>query len=222
MKEMKIGVFTYNDEEYNFEFKTDLSAYDKLIFVRTVTDSLVDNSGYNSIVRDLIFDFAIIDVFTNVDTSFINIKDDDGEDINPIISIEHFLENSNVVDIVKANMRSGLIDELNHAVDLNLEYITGIHLNPLSEAIASFLRVIESKVNEADFDSMKDVAKNLLPFTQGIALEDIPENIVKLYMNSDAHKNNVIDIEESKKSKKKRAEFAKDLDKAIKEVNDEQ
>ena len=222
MKEMKIGVFTYNDEEYNFEFKTDLSAYDKLIFVRTVTDSLVDNSGYNSIVRDLIFDFAIIDVFTNVNTSFINIKDDDGEDINPIISIEHFLEKSNVVDIVKANMRSGLIDELNHAVDLNLEYITGIHLNPLSEAIASFLRVIESKINEADLDSMRDVAKNLLPFTQGVALEDIPENIVKLYMNSDAHKKNVIDIEESKKSKKKRAEFAKDLDKAIKEVNDEQ
>jgi hypothetical protein len=202
MKEMRTGTFTYNDESYNFDFSTDLSAYDKLIFVKTVTDSLVDDYGYNFVVKDLIFDFAIIAVFTNIDTSFVNMKDDDGEDVNPIIPIEHFLEETNVVDIVKANMRSGLIDELNRAVDLNIQYVTGIHTNPVSDAIARLLNTIGNSIGESDVGDLMEYVKNISAMTQGIAPEDIPENIVKFYMNSDEHKKNVIDIEESKKTKK--------------------
>ena len=87
MKEMKNGVFTYNNESYNFEFKTSLSAYDKQIFVKTVVGNLVDDAGYDVVIKDLIFDFVIIEVFTNIDTSFINMEDDEGNDINPIIPI---------------------------------------------------------------------------------------------------------------------------------------
>ena len=111
MKEMKNGVFTYNNESYNFEFKTSLSAYDKQVFVKTVVGNLVDDAGYDAVIKDLIFDFVIIEVFTNIDTSFINMEDDEGNDINPIIPIEHFLEETNVVDIVKENMETGLLDE---------------------------------------------------------------------------------------------------------------
>ena len=78
MKEMKNGVFTYKDESYNFDFKTSLSAYDKMIFVKTVVDNIVSKDGYDVVIRDLIFDFVIIEVFTNIDTSFIKMKDDEG------------------------------------------------------------------------------------------------------------------------------------------------
>lgn len=195
MKEMKTGVFEYNNESYEFNFKTSLSAYDKLIFVKTVVGSLVDGNGYDSIIRDLIFDFAIVEIFTNVDTSFINMKDDDGNDIGSIILIEHFLEESNVVDVVKANMEDGLLEELNRAVDLDIQYLTGIHLNPLGEDIASFVSTLEKKVDGVDLDGMMAMAQKFASMTEDFTLE----NAVNAYMKSDIHKQNMAEIEEAKK-----------------------
>ena len=198
MKEMKKGVFSYNNESYDFDFKTSLSAYDKQIFVKTVVDNIVGDDGYDVVIKDLIFDFTIIEVFTNIDTSFINMKDDDGDDISPVILIEHFLEETNVVDIVKANVEDGLLDELQHAIDLNIQYLTGIHQNPLSEAFASLLSTIEKKVNEIDLDGAMDIARKLGGMTEDFTVE----NIVNAYMGSDVHKKNLEEIEESKEESK--------------------
>ena len=195
MKEMKTGIFTYNNESYNFNFKTYLSAYDKLVFVKTVVGALVDDDSYDVVIKDLIFDFAIIEVFTNIDTSFINTKDDDGNDISPIVLIEHFIEETSVVDIVKANIEDSLLDELNRAVDLNIQYLTGINPNPLNDSLASLFSTIEKKINEVDLDSMMDMVQKFANMTEDFTLE----NAVNAYMNSDVHKKNLKEIEESKK-----------------------
>lgn len=194
MKEMKNGVFTYNNEDYNFDFKTSMSAYEKQIFVKTVVSNLVDQNGYDVVIKDLIFDFVIIDMLTNVDTSFIDMKDENDVAINPIIIIEHFLEETNVAKIVKENMEYGLVDELRHAVDLNIQYLTGINPNPLSESIARLVSTIEEKVKGIDLDGMADMAQKFSNMTEGFTLE----NIVNAYMNSDTHKENLTQIEESK------------------------
>ena len=194
MKEIKNGVFTYNNESYNFEFKTSLSAYDKQVFVKTVVGNLVDDAGYDVVIKDLIFDFVIIEVFTNIDTSFINMEDDEGNDINPIIPIEHFLEETNVVDIVKENMETGLLDELNRAVDLDIQYLTGIHPNPFNEAITNLISTIEKKIREVDLDSMMSMAQKFAGMSEDFTLD----NIVNAYMNSDIHKSNLAEIKEAK------------------------
>ena len=72
MKNIMMGVYTHNDVDYNFNFATDISAYNKLVFVNSVVETIVSDDNYNSIVRDLIFDFNIVKVFTDVDTSFVN------------------------------------------------------------------------------------------------------------------------------------------------------
>jgi hypothetical protein len=195
MKEMKNGVFTYNNEDYNFDFTTSLSAYEKQMFVKTVVNNLVDEEGYNVVLRDLIFDFVIIEMFTNIDTSFINVKDEDGNDVSQIITIEHFLNESNVVDVVKANIEDGLLDELNHAIDLNIQYLTGIQVNPLGESVASLVSTLEKKINEVDLEGMMGMAQKFAGMTEGFNLE----NLINAYMNSDVHKENLIEIEESKK-----------------------
>lgn len=198
MKEIKNGVFTYNNESYNFEFKTSLSAHDKQVFVKTVVGNLVDDAGYDVVIKDLIFDFVIIEVFTNIDTSFINMEDDEGNDINPIIPIEHFLEETNVVDIVKENMETGLLDELNRAVDLDIQYLTGIHPNPLNEAITNLISTIEKKIREVDLDSMMSMAQKFAGMSEDFTLD----NIVNAYMNSDIHKSNLAEIKEAKEEVK--------------------
>lgn len=214
MKNVKIGTYVYNDKTFNFNFATDLSAHDKTVFVRTVVDTLVDDTTYDSIIRDMIFDFSIIRRFTDIDTSFIKAVDDDGNEISALISIEQFLEETNVVDIVKANMEIGLLEELNEAVDKSIEYRTGIHPSPIFDALASLLSTLEKKVNEFDTGSMMDMVQKLA----GMTGELTPESIMNAYINSDIHKKNVEEIAESKREKNK---VAKNLDKAIKEVNKE-
>lgn len=194
MKEMKNGVFTYNGEDYNFDFSTSLSAYEKMVFVKTVVENLVDDNNYDSIIRDLVFDFVVIDMFTNIDTSFINAKDDDDKIIHPIIIIEHFLDETNVVDIVKANMETGLLEELNRAIDLNIQYITGIYTNPLAEAVANLVSTIEKKVDEFDMSSAMDMVQKFSSMIEEFTLE----NALNYYMNSDVHKNNLAEIAEAK------------------------
>lgn len=187
-----------NDESCNFNFATNLSAYRKMMFVNYVVDSIIDDDRYDSIVKNLIFDFGLVAICTDINTSFINQTDDDNNPINPIIFIEQFLEETNVVDIVKANMEIGLLDELNKAVDKSIEYKTGIHPNPLNEALSSLLSTLEKKINEVDLDSMMGMAQKFAGMTDELNLD----NLVKAYMDSDMHKANLEEIAESKKNKK--------------------
>lgn len=209
MKNIMNGAYVRNDELVDFNFATDLSAYKKMLFVNYVVNSIVDENSYDSIIKDLVFDFGLIEIMTDIDTSFIDVKDEDGNVINPIIFIEQFLEETNIVDIVKANMEIGLLDELNNAVDKSIEYRTGIHPNVISDALSNLIKTIDNKVKEFDLDGMMDMAKLFTGMTEDFTTE----NIVNAYMESDIHKNNVIEIEESKKQ---RVEFAEDMDNAIK------
>lgn len=194
LKEKKNGVFTYKNDSYNFDFDTSLSAYEKMLFVRKVVGTIVDYNSYDVVIKDLIFDFTIIEMFTNIDTSFAIMKDEDGNDINPIILIEHFLEESNAVDIVKANMEDGLLGELIRAIDLNIQYITGINPNSINDAIVNLLSTIEKKVNNTDLEDMMKMAQKFAGMTEDFTLE----NIVNAYMNSDVHKKNLEEINASK------------------------
>ena len=67
MKETKLGTYIRGEESYQFTFETDLSIADKAKFVNSVVSLVVDGEDYNSIIRDLIFDFYIIDTFTDID-----------------------------------------------------------------------------------------------------------------------------------------------------------
>ena len=214
MKNTKIGTYFHNDEAYNFEFATDLSAYRRMMFVNYVVNSLVEDDRYDSIVRDLIFDFGLVSIMTDINTSFINVVDDDGNTINPIIFIEQFLEETNVVDIVKANMEVGLLEELNDAVNKSIEYRTGIHPSPIADSLASLLSTLERKINEVDTDSMMGMAQKFAGMIGNLT----PESVVNAYINSDMHKQNMEEIEENKAD---RAKIAEDLDKAIKIVDEE-
>lgn len=198
MKEMKVGTCIYNEESFNFEFKTNLSAHEKLIFVNSVVDKIVDKDNYNSIIRDIVFDFAIVEVFTNIDVSFEEQKDEDGNDIHPIVFMEQFLEESNVVDIVRENVEIDLFKELNKAVDLNIEYRTGIHPNYLNEVLVDLVSTLEQKVKNFDLDSVMNVASKFGDMKEELTME----NLVKAYTSTDMFKNNLAEIEDVKNKNK--------------------
>lgn len=205
MKNAMLGTYIKGEETYNFNFGTDLSTVDKLKFVNSVVGLLVTDKNYNSIIRDLVTDFYIIDIFTDVDITELK------ESSVFVSDVEQFLEETNIIDIVKANMVVGLLDELNKAIDNSIAYLTGIHLSPLNEALASLINTLEKKINGVDLDSMMGMAQKFI----GMTGEFTPESVVNAYINSDMHKKN---LEEIEKSKEQKAEFANDLDASIKTV----
>lgn len=207
MKNTKIGTYFYNGESCNFEFATSISASDKVTFVDSVVNTIVDDN-YHPTIRDMIFDYMLIQACSDVDVSFIR------NSRNVVDAIENFLEETNIVDVIKSNMEVGIIDELNKAVDKSISYRTGIRSSPIDDSLAILFSAIEKKVNEFDMGNMMEMAQKFA----GMTGELTPESIVNAYMNSDMHQKNVIEIEDAKKQ---RAEFAEDMDKAIKAVKEE-
>lgn len=193
MKNVMMGTYIKGEETHNFNFGTDLSIADKQRFVNAVVNLVVNDETkkYNSILRDLIFDFYIVDFLTDIDV--VELK----ESSFFVKDVEQFLDETNIVDIVKANASPILFDELNKAVDKSIEYITGIHTNPLGEALASLVNTFEKKINEFDMESMMDMARKFAETTGGLT----EEGIVNAYINSDMHKNNLDEIAKSKAEK---------------------
>lgn len=176
--EVKTGVYTLDGEDTPFAFYTSLSAYRKAQFVNSVSDILVGDN-YNYVIRDLAFDFCIVAIFTDIDTSDVQDADDG------ITAMEEFVDKFKpVVDIVKANAEDGVLDELHTAIDLNIEYRTGIHINPISSSLASLLNTIERKVDDIDLDSMMDFAQSMA----GISGELTPEKMLDAYAKTNIFK----------------------------------
>lgn len=176
--EMKMGVYERNGENVQFGFSTFLSAYEKLNFVNSVVDVVVTDSSYNYIIKDMVFDFNIIRFFTDVDLSEIVESD------NNIDAIEEFLNETNVVEIVKMNATLGVIDELMEAVDFNIEYKTGIHTNLIASSLSSLLNTIDRKIEDIDLSSLMGFADAM----SGVSGELTAEKIVEAYGKSDLRK----------------------------------
>lgn len=179
MEKLMNGIYSYNGKEYEFTYKTDLGIVDKDIFVMNTCNILIDDESYHYLLKDLIFDFQIIVNFTDVDLS--GLKDSNAK----IYWMENFLKETNIVDIVKFDLKEGLLEELKEAIDINLEYRTGIHRNTLYDSLTSFVNKLEKSldgVNSKDMMKMSNILSNM----NG---ELTADKLVKAYINSGALKN---------------------------------
>ena len=92
-----MGTYIRGEETHNFNFGTDLSVADKQRFVNSVVSLVVDdeNKRYNSILRDLIFNFYVVDMLTDVDTTELK------ESSFFVNDVEWFLEETNIEEHIK-------------------------------------------------------------------------------------------------------------------------
>jgi hypothetical protein len=174
---VKTGTYTDNGVEKIFSFYTTLRAVDKINFINFVTNVVVGDNYYSTI-HDMIFDFEIIDIMTDIDVSDIKNSDD------VVSAIEDFLERTNIVEIVKANAKDGLIEELNKGVNDNIEYHTGIHKNSIEESLSHLLNVLEDKISSIDTESMINMAQAI----SGVSEELTVDKFIEAYAKSDMFK----------------------------------
>lgn len=205
MRETKNGVYTRNDKSIDFTFYVSIPVSNKLKFVNFVVNQIVDDK-YNSIIRDLIFDFAIVRLLTDVDVKEVIDKDD------TITAIEEFLDETNIVEIVKMNS-SELIRELNEAVDDNIEYLTGIRKNSIERSVSQLLNTLARKVEGVDTTTMMEAAKVI----SNIKGDFTPESMIDAFGRSEVFKNRHREILKEKEQKSERnAELAKKIVKNMK------
>lgn len=188
-KNVKTGAYIYKNESIPFNFYTELRAVDKIKFINAVCDTLID-TNYYSVIRDLVFDFQIVNVFTDVVVPELQ------DSPSPISIIEEFLDDTNIVEIVKANVDKKLIAELEKAVDENIEYRTGIHKNTLEDALTSLLHTVEQKINDVDTEGMMEMAMKL----NSISDELTPERILQAYSETDMFKNRIYEKEQERQN----------------------
>lgn len=176
--EVKTGVYTIDGKDTPFAFYTSLNAYRKSQFVVSVSNILVGDN-YNYVLRDLAFDFCIVAIFTDIDTTDVQ------DAYDGITAMEEFVDKFKpVIDIVKANVEDGVFDELHTAIDLNVEYRTGIHINPISSSLANLLDTLNNKFSGFDLDKMMEIAE---PMSK-IAGEFTPEKMLDAYAKTNIFK----------------------------------
>ena len=174
------AMYVRNGKNIEFNYHTDLSVSKKIAFVNAVVDTVVGDDYYYPMLRDIMFDFQLVNFFTDVDTG-IDFDDDSGELID---EIDAFLSDGNLMDILKVSIDIDVLMELSDSVDKAIEYKTGIHPSPIEDAIASLLDTVERKFSGIDVDSMTGMAK-VFGKLQG---DITPEKMLEAYAKSDIFK----------------------------------
>lgn len=191
MKNIKTGVAIdkRTDEELKFNFQTDLTIKEKIRFVSSVVNTVV-NDNYYSFLKDLIFDFEIIEMFTDIDTSDIS------EATDRITAMEEFVNNTNAVEIVKANSEN-VIAELYQAVEDDLEFKTGVHHSTVLNSLEKLINSLDNALNK-NYDDIVSMAKKINEMGD-INTEDIFNALIEKILSrtdnkvSDANPNIVSD-----------------------------
>jgi hypothetical protein len=155
---------------------------------------LISDDYYYSVIKDLIFDYAIIKNFTDIDTSEI----DGAADI--IGKLEEFLNETDIVDIVKNNAEFGVVEELMDSVDENIQYRTGIKSNSFENALIHLIGTIEGKVNNIDTEGMMKAVEML----NGISGEVTADKLVSAYAKSGLLEKGYNEVQAEKKANKKK------------------
>ncbi len=152
-------------------------------FVNGVTNTIVTEKHYQPLLRGLIFGFQLIDIFSDALSNF---KDESGDEKKfSFVEIEDIITNTEIVDIILSNAKEGLIDELNEAIDKDIEYKTGIHINPFGEAVAKLLGTLEQRIKDVDLKALMGFAE----IFKNIPAEEVTyEKMFDAYAKSEAFK----------------------------------
>lgn len=174
-----------NGEELEMIYRSDVPMSAKVAFVDSVVSIVIGDDYYYPMLKDMMFDFRLIQFFSNVEHG---ISDDD--DDNAINSIESFLSETNAADVLKINIDLDVLFELTDAVNKAIEYKSGIHPSPIADGIASLLSVVEKKFSEFDMESMTGMAKTFAKLQGDIT----PDKMLEAYAKSDIFKKQHDDV----------------------------
>lgn len=182
LKEVKNGFFTYKGENYEYKFCTNLKASERLDFVRSIIDTVIGDY-YDSMVLDVLFDFHIIVNFTDIDVAQFT--------TGKIDEIEDLLDETTIVETVRANAVKGLLADLRKSVNDNIQYRTGIKHNSVEDALVGLLNTLKARFDGIDAKQLMEYAQRI----NSISGELTAKNVTEEYFKSDVYKQHLAEAE---------------------------
>lgn len=187
----EIGTYIHNGEQKEFHYSPSATYAEKTTFVKTVIDSVFVDGNYISLLKDVIFNFALVQMFTDID-----LPSDD------IDEFDTFDKETNIVTRLKEALSEtnyNLVGTLSSSVDESIEYRKNAPQNvqdDVSTAIVGLIKTIQQKIEDFDLGVSSDEVIGLL---ENLGNSDInAENLVNAYLGSDAFKNNVASVVDAK------------------------
>ena len=175
----KDGIYTYKGVNEPYKYRTTITSRQKMQFIQFVTDNVVTDKAYFPIMRNLFFDFALVNLFTDIDME---------DTLSQVDVFEEFNNETGVAEIVKAYIDTKLLNELNLAVDKSIEYKTGVKKNDISDIATSLLSMVEKKLENIDVESFMKFAEKMNE-VQG---EFTPAKMLEAYAQTDMFKDKEI------------------------------
>lgn len=179
--DMVVSTYINDGVETEFSYYTNPSMSSKISFVTSVVNIVVGDDFYYPMIRDMVFDFCLVSYFSDIDP-YVSADVNGAEDT--IDDVERFLESTNAALVMREGMEPDVIMELEDCVDKEIEYRTGIHPTPLTDAIASLLNMVEKKFSNFNVDNLNSMARVLGNMSGDIT----PDKMLEAYANSDVFK----------------------------------
>ena len=167
------------EKEVDFQYCTELNLQEKVDFINGVLQVLFQNDYYYSILKQKVFDFMLINFFTNV------IKNEEEFDLT-LIKMDNIVINTTIIDVIYDKVDKNLIQELYDAIEVNIEYKTGIHKDELSTTFSSLLKELNDKVSNLDIENLVSSLGKLGDISNNATLD----KILDAYTKTDAYKKN--------------------------------
>ena len=121
----------------------------------------------------------LINFFTNV------IKNEEEFDLT-LIKMDNIVINTTIIDVIYDKVDKNLIQELYDAIEVNIEYKTGIHKDELSTTFSSLLKELNDKVSNLDIENLVSSLGKLGDISNNATLD----KILDAYTKTDAYKKN--------------------------------
>ena len=167
------------EKEVDFQYCTELNLQEKVDFINGVLQVLFQNNYYYSILKQKVFDFMLINFFTNV------IKNEEEFDLT-LIKMDDIVINTTIIDVIYDKVDKNLIQELYDAIEVNIEYKTGIHKDELSTTFSNLLKELNDKVSNLDIENLVSSLSKLGDISNNATLD----KILDAYTKTDAYKKN--------------------------------
>lgn len=188
MSDQRITVekYDYKGKEYTYSIYSNVNIIKKQTFVNTVANMIVTDDGYQMLLKEKLFYFQLISVFTDI---FVDSQAEIAERGFNLQEIVEFIQNTNVVATIAENLDDGVFEELTEAVNLSIEYKTGIHDDPIKQGLNHLVSIIENKINKIDIDSLVGFAKIIKDNPDILSTDKVAE----IYSKSDNFKKLISD-----------------------------
>ena len=188
-------VYTYKGQDVEFHYATTATYLEQAAFVDAATQSVIQSGNYIPLLKDIMFNLKLVQMFTDIDMRQFYVDDQFSLD-----AFEAFDNETGVSTMLKvALIDNEVMINLMQSIDDNIAYRTGIRRDEISTAIVELIRTLAQKIDSLG-DGIETSAVN--EFMKKFNESGFDgESLVDAYLNSEQYKKNVAEVVDAKNEK---------------------